>query len=242
MTERAPVGYEIDDKCLVDQQNGERFLITNRSFAENDHRFRGLLSRLIKQKIQSSSKIVQVLDVGGGQESRSAREIADRYESEVRVANTDLLARTADRTDNFLPINASMFDLPFPDASFDLVYTRQVLTYFDKDHDLDKENKALAEIVRVLRPGGAAIVDDNYYSNNTPSQTGLGNLAEKLEVTFSQKQGGLFLSLGERLDKGLNPEFYPSGRFLVFQKQPLDPITARVIDSVPSDLKQWRVK
>jgi SAM-dependent methyltransferase len=47
---------------------------------------------------------------------------------------------------------ASITELPFPDASFDLVYSNGVI-----HHEADTE-RAVAEFHRVLRPGGQAIV------------------------------------------------------------------------------------
>ena len=49
-------------------------------------------------------------------------------------------------------LRASITELPFPDASFDLVYSNGVI-----HHERDTE-RAVAEFHRVLRPGGHAIV------------------------------------------------------------------------------------
>ncbi|WP_405191413.1 ATP-binding protein [Streptomyces anulatus] len=46
----------------------------------------------------------------------------------------------------------TVYDLPFPDASFDLVVTREVL------HLLPQPERPVSEIFRVLRPGGQFIV------------------------------------------------------------------------------------
>ncbi|ANW17151.1 methyltransferase domain-containing protein [Streptomyces clavuligerus] len=46
----------------------------------------------------------------------------------------------------------TVYDLPFPDASFDLVVTREVL------HLLPRPERPVSEIFRVLRPGGQFIV------------------------------------------------------------------------------------
>ena len=48
--------------------------------------------------------------------------------------------------------NGSLLEVPFADASFDVVQTTQVL-----EHIVDHE-KAAAELVRVLKPGGHAII------------------------------------------------------------------------------------
>jgi SAM-dependent methyltransferase len=49
----------------------------------------------------------------------------------------------------------SVYELPFPDASFDVVYANTVLIY------LREPVAALAELRRVLRPGGLAAVSDD---------------------------------------------------------------------------------
>jgi ubiquinone/menaquinone biosynthesis C-methylase UbiE len=49
-------------------------------------------------------------------------------------------------------VQASITDLPFTDASFDLVYSNGVI------HHLPETAAAVAEFLRVLRPGGTAIV------------------------------------------------------------------------------------
>jgi SAM-dependent methyltransferase len=49
-------------------------------------------------------------------------------------------------------VQGSLTDLPFPDASFDLVYSNGVI------HHLPATQRAIDEFRRVLRPGGTAIV------------------------------------------------------------------------------------
>jgi SAM-dependent methyltransferase len=49
-------------------------------------------------------------------------------------------------------VHGSIVELPFPDASFDLVYSNGVV------HHLPETDRAIAEFQRVLRPGGTAIV------------------------------------------------------------------------------------
>jgi SAM-dependent methyltransferase len=50
---------------------------------------------------------------------------------------------------------ASVTQVPFPDAAFDVVTSFDVLYCLEEEHEV----KALAEMYRVLKPGGAAIVN-----------------------------------------------------------------------------------
>jgi len=49
-------------------------------------------------------------------------------------------------------VEGSVTELPFPEASFDLVYSNGVL------HHVDDTDRAIQEVHRVLRPGGTALV------------------------------------------------------------------------------------
>ncbi|MFJ7413466.1 methyltransferase domain-containing protein [Streptomyces sp. NPDC098077] len=62
----------------------------------------------------------------------------------------EMAALAADRLD--VVHQGTVYDLPFPDASFDLVVTREVL------HLLPRPERPVSEIFRVLRPGGQFIV------------------------------------------------------------------------------------
>jgi len=104
--------------------------------------------------------------------------------------------------------NADVTDLPFPDRSFDHVIASEILEHVDDDR------RALAELVRVLRPGGtlAATVpaalpericwklSDEYYAPKADGGHvriyGNGELAERmreagLEITGSHRAHAL---------------------------------------------------
>ena len=73
----------------------------------------------------------------------------------------------------------SVYELPFPDATFDVAVAHFVLEH------VSDPLRALREIRRVLRPGGLAAIKDPYYPAFTfrPQTTelrGFGELAEKV--------------------------------------------------------------
>ncbi|MEU4656419.1 methyltransferase domain-containing protein [Streptomyces sp. NPDC023723] len=81
--------------------------------------------------------------VGGSFKGRVGEMIGlDLTPEMVALASTRL-----DRVDQ-----GTVYDLPYPDASFDLVVTREVL------HLLPQPERPVSEIFRVLRPGGQFIV------------------------------------------------------------------------------------
>jgi SAM-dependent methyltransferase len=64
---------------------------------------------------------------------------------DVRYVSVDLSSPLAD-------VKADITDLPFPDASHDLIVCLHVLEHVPEDR------KAISELFRVLRPGGKAII------------------------------------------------------------------------------------
>lgn len=63
----------------------------------------------------------------------------------IRYVSTDMFDPNADRA-------ADLTSLPFPDSSFDFAICSHVLEHIDDDR------KAMAELFRILRPGGTAVV------------------------------------------------------------------------------------
>ena len=100
------------------------------------------------------------LDVGCG-EGRFCRLLQAQGLTTTGVEPTDSLRNAAEARDpggNY--VNALAEDLPFEDASFDLVVSYLTLI------DIDEIDRAIPEMARVLRPGGALLIA-NLNSFNT---------------------------------------------------------------------------
>ena len=79
----------------------------------------------------------------------------------------------------------SVYELPFEDASFDVVYANAVLFY------LREPERALAEMRRVLRPGGlAAVSDDDLGTIVTSPESAPLELAARLFERSVSHEGG----------------------------------------------------
>jgi ubiquinone/menaquinone biosynthesis C-methylase UbiE len=115
---------------------------------DNDDRIRRHLERV------TPLDGARILEVGAGTgrdamslASHGARVVAVDY----TVASLDLLRRSP--VDGV--VGADAFDLPFPDATFDVVYHQGLLEHFREA----RAETLLRENVRVLRPGGFLLVD-----------------------------------------------------------------------------------
>ena len=113
-------------------------------------------ARRVAERIQPGSRVLEVASGPGYQAIALATlgryritgvDISDSF---VRIASEN--ARTAGVDVEFRPGNAS--DLPFAAESFDLVYCRAAFKNFADPA------RAIAEMHRVLRPGGLALVQD----------------------------------------------------------------------------------
>lgn len=87
------------------------------------------------------------------------------------------------KLDNAEFVTASVYELPFPDASFDAGYSVEVLMY------LREPARALAEMRRVLRVGGVAADDDRGTTLISPDRPELW-LSERVFQRAVTHEGG----------------------------------------------------
>ncbi len=117
------------------------------SIAEEDGRYRVILSEI------RDSKALKICDVGCGK---------GRYLKNLLRENPNAAYCAADISKNVMQeikppvekMEGTLTQLPYEDASFDLVYTVEAL-----EHSIFPEN-ALRELLRVTKPGGEVIVID----------------------------------------------------------------------------------
>lgn len=135
---------------------------------------------------------MDVLDAGCGVGS-IALDVAAKF-APRRIAGIDFDAGQIEdarrsaaerKLENAEFFTASVYELPFPDASFDIVYSVAVLMF------LREPVRALAEMQRVLRPGGVAAVtdDDRGTVVISPDRPELW-LAERLYQRAVEHEGG----------------------------------------------------
>ncbi|KAH8178185.1 methyltransferase domain-containing protein [Sarocladium implicatum] len=106
-------------------------------------------------KLASQDPNIKLLDVGAG--SGTITTSFAKYMPQGQIVATDIsgevLTRAQAHADkagvhNIAFTEANVYKLPFPSASFDVTHASQVLCH------LDRPDEALAEMVRVTKPGG----------------------------------------------------------------------------------------
>jgi len=125
-----------------------------------------VLDRPMPERIEAG-RFTTALDVGCG-EGRFCRMLAERGIGTVGIDPTEALideARRRDPPGDYRIGRAEQLD--FPDASFDLVVSYLTLI------DIPDLTRAIAEMARVLRPGGSLLIA-NLTSFNTAAQPSLG--------------------------------------------------------------------
>jgi SAM-dependent methyltransferase len=152
------------------------------------------------------------LDVGCGTGVLAARLQGEGYAMTGIDPSAGMLAIMRERHPGVPAVQASGTELPFPDASFDLVLSVATLHHIAEPGAV---RRTLGEMVRVTRPGGRVLVWDHNPRNpywgrlmaRVPQDTGEERLIPESEVLAGLSAGGA--QIVEALQLGLVPDFVP---------------------------------
>lgn len=237
MSESVPEGYTLKgaDEAhaynrIVNDKTGERYFLTNRSFQEIDFHFNHLTSKLIKYLVGNSQQgeKIQILDLGGGSNSQSSKDIEEKYGERVNCISVDLASNSNIQTGH--QVVGNIMNLPIETGTVDFVYSR-ITAELIAENSMSDFDKILEEAVRVLKPGSLAFLDGSEYArqiNNGESVYHALKLQEILQAKFFAKQIGLNLNIFEKLDELIDHKF-KNAVFLVVVKKPLKPELVRLL-------------
>ncbi len=173
-----------------------------------------LLDSDLRRKIQPPDKIIQysgieegmkVLEVGCGSGAFTtfvARAVGEKgkvyaldIQPQMLQQLENKLARSENRDiKNVEMINSSAYELPFDDNSLDLVYMITVL------QEIPDRDKALQQIIRVLKPGGTLAVTELIQDPDYAWKSTTIKLGEKAGFVLD-KASGNFLNYTVRFRK-----------------------------------------
>jgi len=237
MSESVPEGYTFRKadaghayNRIVNNKTKEWFFLTNRSFQEADFHFNHLTSRLIKYLISNSrpGEKIQILDLGGGSNSQSSKDIKKKYGERVNCISVDLASSL--NTQNGHQVVGNIMNLPIESGAIDFAYS-QATSELIAENSMSDFDEILRETVRVLKPGSVAFLDGSQSAksiNNGEPDNHIFKLQEELQAEFFAKQMGLNLNIIEKLDNLIDHKFKNSV-FLVVIKKPLKPELIRLL-------------
>jgi SAM-dependent methyltransferase len=152
------------------------------------------------------------LDVGCGTGVLAQRLAGLGFEMTGIDPSEGMLEIMRARTDLVTGVQGSGTDLPFATSSFDLVLTVAVMHHIADPHDV---RAAIAEMVRVVKPGGTIVIWDHNPRNpywarlmaRVPQDDGSERLISEAELRTGVSVAGGFVRQCVQL--GLVPDFTP---------------------------------
>jgi ubiquinone/menaquinone biosynthesis C-methylase UbiE len=123
------------------------------------------------------------LGVAGGLGGRGRLDIVDIQRR--MLGHTCARAREAGLGDIVVPVHADARKLPHPDATFDAAY---LCTTLGEVPDVDA---ALAELRRVLRPGGRLVVGETFFDPHFVRARDFEPRAERVGLRHERRGGGV---------------------------------------------------
>lgn len=162
-----------------------RYSLFNEATLHLFHELERNLLAMLKQHQFTNLANKKILDVGCGGGTQLGRFISYGAQSE-NLAGIDLLADRIEQARNSYPSIdwrvGSAHQLPFPDASFDLVI---IFTVFSSILDLSLRQRIADEIWRVRKPGGLVLYYDFALSNpRNPAVEGISR--QQLQLLFKR--------------------------------------------------------
>ncbi len=154
----------------------------------------------------------RALDVGCGTGVLAQRLAEAGYEMTGLDPSEGMLEVMRARTEQVRPVHGSGTAMPFADGSFDLALTVAVLHHVAAPDDV---RQTIAEMVRVVRPGGAVLIWDHNPRNpywrslmaRVPQDTGEERLVPEGEIVDGLNAAGV--RGVEATSLGLVPDFVP---------------------------------
>lgn len=134
-------------------------IVTNRNHETVDYILGKWVSFEIIKRIKSGSAPVAVLDVGGGSDSGAAIGFKKKFGDDILISNLDLVLREDLDSQGVERILGRADEIPLPGASKDVFYSSFAFLWMNRE----MQEKALREIVRVMRPGGRALIHQQLY-------------------------------------------------------------------------------
>lgn len=155
-------GFQFTDTSerIIDTASGSEFLATNHSWRDVNKTFDRLPELCVRAMLRSPDyeEPLSVLDIGAGVNRRASEELQDHRTFGRHVAVTGIDATMRSASYSASQVLGNFFDMPLPDASYDVIYSRQAIAVAS----MSKPNllrRALHEVVRVMTPDGVAFVD-----------------------------------------------------------------------------------
>lgn len=165
--------------------------------AENSSAY---LLPVLKEMVDAKPQL-RLLDCGAGPGSISAS--LAKYIPQGEVVSTDLAPEVVERAaalaerkgvSNMKCQVASIYDLPYPDGSFDIVHVQQVLIH------LDRPLEALRELIRVCRRDGGVIAIREADMHSWVTHPPIPSLSKFVELSnTSMRAAGGSPEMGVRL-------------------------------------------
>jgi len=219
-----PKGYHFEEAdqfgTMLSKNDGkEAFVLINREFGLINHVLGYLPSQYTEFFIDQKIAPVRVLDIGAGRNSVAANGLQERYKEKVSVIALDLLPANQ-KSANIMSIAGDATALPIRDETIDVVYSFQLLSHMENDGTYQKGTAVLREIARVLKPGGVAILDEEFYSVQSP-------MNKVFTKFFIEENCFMFQKSGNNSEPGTISPGLPRP-ILFLGKNPLDPGIFRI--------------